>query len=200
MKNLQILTFVCTILFQGCGNTVVPTDPCDKSNVICKDTTYIFHSINSADSVIDLCEVRIIGDSLFYGYYCSSLKIIRDHDTLDSLVKWCNTSSPAAHEEMSHLDFCRYTVLAGNIVETCGLSLISTEFKINCPNYTLRIIYKGSGFCQMPSFIPYIYIVPVLPDSISILLHTETYSLVYRDSTKIDTVLKCTSDQRVKEY
>jgi hypothetical protein len=192
MKNLQILTVISTILLQGCGGTVVPTDPCDKRNVICMDTNNIFHSINSADSVIDLCEVKIIGDSLFYGYYCSSLKIIRDQKTMDSLVQWCSTSDQQILEKYSHLDFCRYTVLAGNITPMCGFSSIETEFKIDCPNYSLKIIYKGGGICTEEYFKPFIYIIPVLPDSISILIHTETYMR--------DTVLICSSDQLIKEY
>lgn len=206
MKNPVVILIIPLFLLQGCGNVIDPAgqdnqdimQPCNLSKIVCLDTSIEYHTRNSLDTLIEVCDIKAYDSQMYFADHCASLKIVRDYKTLKSMVTWCATSGQAAAEKMTHFDFCKYTILTGNILKDPDgpNSYYQVEFNSDCPDYTLSIINLTSGTGFGPFICDFLYVVPVLPDSVSIKLHVEIYNPV--DS--VNTYLYCSSDDVFNEY
>ena len=186
MKKINLFFIILSCFWVGCSDPGVNTNPCGDRVVECRDTSIVYNALTNLDPNYSILNVN---DTLS-PESCCELKIIRDKESLKSLVKFHDNSG---EDKIPDIDFCDHSVLAGNIFAIKTISdSCRVEFKSECPAYSVDVIYKIFGNSTgMYSNIPVLYIVPALPDNITVQLHTEIY---YGDTTSI-----CVSDKVIRD-
>lgn len=179
MKKDASFLLILAFILHGCGHDINLTEqnksamPCEADYAKCEPgRVYRLKSMKDMDTLVARCGNYVRGNTIYYG-----LKIIRDERTYDSLI-WCyylNNNQPAK-KLPPPIDFCAYNLIAGWVPGADGEYLDSVILRADCPDYFLKfIIREAAAGLTIGYAIDFIYVVPVLPDSLTVNLYCEYY-------------------------